>query len=100
MQPLFISIDPERDRRQGLAAYLAAFHPAILGLAGDGAATQAAAEGFKVHFGREEDPAAPDGYSMSHSPGLFLVGPDGEWLRQFPYETPAAEILADIQERI
>ncbi|WP_294930641.1 SCO family protein [uncultured Paracoccus sp.] len=100
VQPLFISIDPERDRRQGLAAYLAAFHPAILGLAGDGAATQAAAEGFKVHFGREEDPAAPDGYSMSHSPGLFLVGPDGEWLRQFPYETPAAEILADIQERI
>ncbi|KRW97160.1 SCO family protein [Paracoccus sp. MKU1] len=100
VRPLFISIDPERDRRQGLAGYLAAFHPAILGLAGDGAATQAATESFKVHFGREEDPAAPDGYSMSHSPGLFLVGPDGEWLRQFPYETPAAEILADIQERI
>lgn len=100
VQPVFVSIDPERDRRQGLTEYLAAFHPTILGLAGDAAATQAAAESFKVHFEREQDPSAPDGYTMSHSPGLFLVGPDGEWLRQFPYETSAAEILADIQERI
>ena len=37
---------------------------------------------------------------MSHSSGLYLIGPDGEWLRQFAYETPAAEILADIEERI
>ena len=100
VQPLFISIDPDRDRKQGLAEYLAAFHPAILGLSGDDSATRAAAESFKIHFAREEDQAAPDGYTMSHSPGLFLIGPNGEWLRQFAYETPAAEILADIQERI
>ncbi|SNR26180.1 SCO family protein [Paracoccus sediminis] len=100
VQPLFISIDPERDRRQGLGEYVAAFHPAILGLAGDDAATRDAASSFKIHFSREDDPAAPDGYTMSHSPGLYLVGPDGEWLRQFAYETPAAEILADIEKRI
>lgn len=100
VQPLFISIDPERDRRQGLGEYVAAFHPAIVGLAGDDAATRAAADSFKVHFEREADASAPDGYTMSHSPGLFLVGPDGEWLRQFAYETPSAEILADLKERI
>ena len=100
VQPLFISIDPERDRRQGLTEYVAAFHPAILGLSGDDAATKDAANSFKIYFGREEDTSAPDGYTMSHSPGLFLIGPDGEWLRQFAYETPAAEILADIEERI
>lgn len=100
VQPLFISIDPERDRRQGLTEYVAAFHPAILGLSGDDAATKDAANSFKIYFGREEDTSAPDGYTMSHSPGLFLIGPDGEWLRQFAYETPAAEILAAIEERI
>lgn len=100
VQPLFISIDPERDRRQGLTEYVAAFHPAILGLSGDDAATKDAANSFKIYFGREEDPSAPDGYTMSHSPGLFLIGPDGEWLHQFAYETPAAEILAAIEERI
>ena len=100
VQPLFISIDPERDRRQGLTEYLAAFHPAILGLSGDSAATKDAAESFKIHFGREEDPSAPDGYTMSHSSALYLIGLDGEWLRLFDYETPAAEILADIEDRI
>ena len=100
VQPLFISIDPERDRRQGLTEYVAAFHPAILGLSGDDAATKDAANSFKIYFGREEDPSAPDGYTMSHSSGLYLIGPDGEWLRQFAYETPAAEILADIEKRI
>ena len=100
VQPLFISIDPERDRRQGLTEYVAAFHPAILGLAGNDAATKDAADSFKVHFAREKDSSAPNGYTMSHSSGLYLIGPDGEWLRQFAYETPAAEILADIEDRI
>lgn len=100
VQPLFISIDPERDRQQGLAEYVAAFHPAILGLSGDDAATKDAASSFKIYFGREEDSSATGGYTMSHSPGLYLIGPDGDWLRQFAYETPAAEILADIEERI
>ena len=99
VQPLFVSIDPERDRRLGLAAYTAAFHPAILGLAGTETETKAAADSFKIFYERENDAASPDGYSMAHSPGLFLIGPDGEWLRQFTYGTPAADILSDLQTR-
>jgi protein SCO1/2 len=34
VQPIFVSIDPERDRRLGLSTYTEAFHPSILGLAG------------------------------------------------------------------
>lgn len=99
VQPIFISIDPERDRRLGLDAYTQAFHPAILGLAGDEAATKAAADSFKVYFKRETDTAAPDGYSMAHSPALYLVGPNGDWLRQFAYGTAAPEILNDLKSR-
>ena len=100
VQPLFISVDPERDRRLGLAAFTAAFHPTILGLAGDTEQTRAAAESFKIFFERQDDAAAPDGYMMSHSPALYLIGPDGDWLRQFTYGTPAADILADLQPRL
>ena len=99
VQPLFISVDPERDRKLGLNAFTAAFHPAIIGLAGTDAETRAAAQSFKIFFEREADPAAADGYTMSHSPGLFLVGPDGAWLRQFTYGTPAADVLSDLQSR-
>jgi protein SCO1/2 len=37
---------------------------------------------------------------MSHSPALYLIGPEGDWLRQFAYGTPAADILADLQSRL
>lgn len=99
VQPVFISVDPERDRRLGLKSYTEAFHPAILGLAGDDAETAAAAKSFKIFFAREPDAAAPDGYTMSHSPALYLVGPEGDWLRQFTYGTPASDIVADLKAR-
>ncbi len=100
VQPVFISVDPDRDRRLGLDAFTQAFHPSILGLAGDEPATRAAAKSFKIFYEREDDPNAPDGYAMSHSPALYLIGPQGEWLRQFTYGTPAAEILTDLKERL
>jgi len=100
VQPIFISVDPERDRRLGLAEYTNAFHPSIIGLAGSEAETEAVARSFKVYFMRNDDKTVPGGYSMSHSPALYLIGPDGDWLRQFSYGTPAAEILADLQSRL
>ncbi len=100
VQPLFISIDPIRDRRLGLADFTAAFHPSILGLAGDEAQTRAAASSFRIYYEREANANAPDGYTMSHSPSLYLIGPDGNWLRQFSYGTPADEILKDLKQRL
>ena len=99
VQPVFVSVDPVRDRAD-LGAYTAAFHPAILGLAGDEAETRAVADSFKVFYEREDDAAAPDGYTMSHASSLYLVGPQGNWLRQFEYGTPATDILADLRARL
>ena len=100
VQPLFISIDPERDRKLGLAEFTSAFHPSILGLAGDAAATKAAADSFRIFFEREDDAAAPDGYTMSHSPALYLIGPEGDRLGLYNYGTPAAEILTDLKAKL
>ncbi|MAM12219.1 SCO family protein (plasmid) [Martelella lutilitoris] len=100
VQPLFISIDPTRDRSLELAEYTAAFHPSILGLAGDEAQTRAAARSFRIFYEREDSSGAPDGYTMAHSAALYLIGPDGNWLRQFSYGTPASEILNDLRQRL
>ena len=49
---------------------------------------------------RKRDAAAPGGYSMAHASALYLIGPDGDWLRQYEYGMPAADILADLQNRL
>lgn len=100
VQPLFISIDPERDKNKDLSEYLTAFHPPILGLVGDNATTQAALKSSKVDVLKENDPSTPSGNTLLHSSGLYLIGPDGEWLRNFTYETPVSEILADVLARL
>ena len=70
VQPIFISIDPERDRRLGLDDYTKAFHPAILALAGSEEDTKSAAASFKIFYEQEADTSSPDGYTMAHSPSL------------------------------
>jgi protein SCO1/2 len=110
VQPIFISIDPERDRTLGLAEFTSAFHPAILGLAGDATSTRAAAASFKVFYEREVEAGAgavsspgsvaEEEYGMSHSTALYLIDPDGNWVRSYAYRTPASEILADLNERL
>ena len=90
-QPLFISIAPERDRRLCLVAYTTVFHPSILRLAGGAAQTCAAADSFEIVCEIKESAAAPDGCMRAHSPALDLIGPDRDWLRQFPCDTPAAQ---------
>jgi protein SCO1/2 len=72
---LLISIDPERDPPERLAAYVRFFDPAFLGASGSAEATAAAAAAFGVPYARVEMPEG--GYTMDHGSGLFLVGPGG-----------------------
>src|SRR5262245_2431820 len=37
VQPIFITVDPERDRSEVLADYVPMFHPRLIGLSGDAA---------------------------------------------------------------
>ena len=101
VQPLFISVDPERDTGVDLARYTAEFHPAILGLTGSPGATRVAAENFHVFF--DESSLAgteADGFDLGHSSSLVLLSPDGAWLRAYDYDTPAAAIRDDLFGRL
>ena len=71
---LLVSVDPERDTPERLAAYVRFFDPTFLGVTGDAAAIAEFARAFGVPFAK--DPV-PGGYTMDHGSGLFVVGPDG-----------------------
>lgn len=100
VQPLFISVDPDRDAGANLARYTAAFHPAILGLTGSPGALRVAAENFHVFYDQDPDTTEPNGFDMAHSSSLILLGTDGAWQRAFDYDTPATTISADLIGRL
>lgn len=100
VQPLFISVDPGRDAGTDLARYTGSFHPAILGVTGSPGAILAAAKTFHVLYDRDSDTESSDSFDRVLSPGLILLGPDGGWLRTFPYGTSADAISADLSRRL
>ena len=97
VQPLFITVDPARDTPEVLQRYTRYFHPRIIGLTGAPELIAGAAEHFRVRYERVQEPGAPaDAYHMDHSAGMYLLGPDGSYIRKFAYETAAAEIAERI----
>ena len=94
LQAIFISVDPERDTPKQLKEYTAFFDPRILGLTATPELVKAAAERFKVRYEKVSEPgAAADRYSIDHSAGIYLLGPDGGFLHKFAYQTPVVEVI-------
>ncbi len=111
VQPIFITVDPERDTPEVMADYVANFHPRLIGLTGSPDEIRAAAKAYRVYYekvysqlaqrGETEDADLGDpesDYLMSHSASTFLMGPDGRYIRVFAYGTSAEDMAAGIAE--
>lgn len=98
LQPLFVTVDPERDTPEVLRRYTAYFHPRIIGLTGSPDLVRRVADHFKVRYEKHWEPGAEkDKYSVDHSAGMYLLGPDGGFLGKFAYATPPQDVANRIQ---
>lgn len=98
LQPIFVTIDPQRDTTEVLDAYTRNFDSRILGLTGSQELVRRAANSFKVQFEKVQEPGASENvYTMDHSVGMFLLGPDGALLAKLAYSTPVPDLVARIE---
>lgn len=98
LQPIFITIDPERDTRDILREYTAAFDARILGLTGSPELVRRAADSFRIQYEKVREPGAkPDNYTMNHTAGMVLLDTEGRFLARYAYAMPAAEIAQRIR---
>jgi protein SCO1/2 len=95
IQPLFITIDPERDTPEFLADYVAQFHPDIVGLTGSEEQIAQVAGAYRVFYAKA-DTDDPDYYLMDHSSFTYLMAPDGSNILVFPYDTAPGEMAGAI----
>lgn len=98
LQPIFVTLDPQRDTPAVVEAYTQAFDPRIVGLTGPEALVRRAAESFRVRMRKVQEPGAkPDVYTIEHTAGSFLLGRDGQLLERIAYGTPVREMVARIE---
>ncbi|MGC1348473.1 MAG: SCO family protein [Xanthobacteraceae bacterium] len=94
VQPLFISVDPERDTVSMLAGYVALLHPRLIGLTGTAAQVRAVADEYKAYYARYSPPGGGE-YLIDHTGFIYLMGRNGEYLGFFPPGT-SADRMAEI----
>lgn len=82
VQPLFITVDPERDTPARLADFVSSFHPRLIGLTGSLAEIRKTAIAYKTFFAKHNT-GTPD-YPVDHTGFIYLIGKDGRYLGFLP----------------
>lgn len=99
IQPLFITIDPERDTPAALSQYMPNFHPRFLGLTGSPEAIDKVAKAYRVYYARAKGSGGGD-YLMDHSSIIYLMDKQGTFLKHFSYGTDAKALATAIETAI
>jgi protein SCO1/2 len=86
VQPVMITVDPERDTPEAMAAFTENIHPRMLGLTGTLEQTDAAARAYRVFYRSNREGDDPY-YLVDHSAFTYLVLPGYGFVDFFNRET-------------
>ncbi|MGL5719836.1 MAG: SCO family protein [Alphaproteobacteria bacterium] len=92
IQPIFITVDPERDTQESLKLYHSLFHPGFVMLTGSKQDVQQAIQAYRVYA----QPVKPEGtteYLIDHSSFIYLMDPEGNYVLHFPHETAPDQMV-------
>ena len=101
VQPLFVSVDPERDTPEVMAQFVQAFDPRIVGLTGTEEQVADMKEAYRVYS--EKVPAegqSSQDYTVSHQAQIYLMSTEGEYLTHFAYGTAPDEMAETVLRAI
>jgi cytochrome oxidase Cu insertion factor (SCO1/SenC/PrrC family) len=99
IQPIFITIDPERDTVAHLAEYVSAFHPRLIGLTGAVEQIRAVALSYKAYHAKVKDERGED-YAIEHTGVIYLVGRSGQYLGFIPPQTTPDRLIEILQRQL
>lgn len=96
VQPIFISVDPERDQGEQLMAYATHFHPSFIGITGTADEVQKVANQYSAFFIKTQSDSAL-GYMVEHTSETYLVSEGGEQVTVLPHEMTKTSLLDAIR---
>lgn len=95
IQPIFITIDPERDTPKVVGEFAAAFSDKLLGLTGTPEQVKQAADGFRVFYSRGKTTDG-GGYLMDHSAIAYLFDAQGKPVATLPTDLGPEAVAAEL----
>jgi cytochrome oxidase Cu insertion factor (SCO1/SenC/PrrC family) len=99
VQPLFITVDPEKDTPEQLKSYVTEFHPRLIGLTGDPREVRKVARAYKVYAGKTA-PGERDDPNIDHSSLVYLVDAAGKYVGYFPPGTSADRMAEVVRQQL
>ena len=97
LQPIFVTLDPERDTREILRNYVAAFHPRFVALRDSEEEVRRVATAYKIYFEKVRPPGSSV-YLIDHMAFVFLLDRDGRYVAFFPPGTSAERMAVMVRE--
>lgn len=95
VQPIFISIDPERDTPAKVGEFTRAFSADLLGLTGTPEQVAGAAKAFSAYYAKAKGGSATS-YLMDHSRGTYLMGRKGEPIALLPVDVGPVAVATEL----
>jgi cytochrome oxidase Cu insertion factor (SCO1/SenC/PrrC family) len=99
VQPIFITIDPERDTVEHLSDYVSAFHKSLIGLTGAPDQIRKVATAYKAYYAKVESDDHKN-YVVDHTAFIYLVGKDGRYLGFLPPSTTPERLGEVIRQQL
>lgn len=99
VQPVFVTLDPTRDKPEVLRAYVASFHPTFVALTGTEDEIRGIATSYKVYFEKVKPPGVST-YLIDHTAYVFLLDREGRFVTLFPPGTPRERMAVMVREHL
>jgi protein SCO1/2 len=97
LQPLFITVDPRRDTPAIMGNYTQSFDPRIVGLTGTSLQIAAVAQEYGVYYAPRKSGMGAEDYVMDHSTYIYLMDPEGKFVRGLDADTPGERIAEAVR---
>ena len=97
IQPLFISVDPERDTPERLAEYSGFFHPLILGITGSRENIDSVVRQYGAFYRMVDMEGSAMSYAVDHSSRTYLINKQGELSKTMAHGTMPDQLIAELE---
>ena len=100
IQPIFISLDPERDKANILKSYLENFNSNIIGLTGDIKQIDEVIKKYRIYKNKVSSSDDDNYYTIDHTSLFYLIDKDDSYITHFGrnhFVNEFTELILDIK---